>query len=268
MSNSLKYVANSPGELISQLRNASNPRLGRFGEKIYRFHMENQGYSVQALHEQMADFLVQGLGRVDVKTKGIEKTTVRLKRRIPNTCYCFVDLNEESINLEHEDSNGNLIRGREVVTWPQAYQYWMRLPPLRIERAKTELKNLISSQIFEIKSWIEANWSLRAAGIYREGRNTQESMVRGKNPWGPITFHEPPEARRKIDLKALIYFDSGQIYKLIAYPISNRSEIRWVKGRTNPLSVSFDPLTIDPKFIFSNLLDFKLNFPKRFPRMP
>jgi hypothetical protein len=250
-------------ELKSALAATTPPRLGRFGEKIYALFMQQQGHTIEGLHKEKADFKVQDLGRVDVKTRGFGSPTARTRLRVPNTIYCFVDLHASHIVLTHEDSAGRVIRPTETVDWEQALAYWNDLN-YRLTSAKSELKERILLQTDELRRWIEEHWKLKAAVVYREGRATQESMTSGKNPWGPITFYEWPTAKRFIDLKVLAYFDGDSIYQIMAYPIDRREEIDWKEGRTKKDTKSFDPKTIHPKFVFADIQTFKQDFPKRF----
>ncbi len=258
----------SVSELVSRLRerirNASTPRLGKFGEKIYASHMQAEGYRLSALHEQKADFLVEGIGRVDVKTRGLGKTTARTRQRVAKTWYCFVDLMEDGIHFVHEDEGGAEVPPAGVIAWQQALEYLERTDYV-FSSGKSELKEFIHGQLEGLKLWISVHWMKSAAIIYREGRSTQQSMANGKNPWGPVTFHEPPHARRTVDLKVLLYFDGPEIYEVFAYPISRRSEINWIPSRTNDRAVSFDPATLDTKFKFNSLEEFKSSFLERFP---
>lgn len=252
-------------ELKSTLKRSTAPRLGRFGEKIYAMAMIKQGYDIQTLHKEKADFFVQGLGRVDVKTKGFGRPSSRSLKRVPNTTYCFVDLHDEHIALSHEDAAGRTLQPTEFVTWDQAVADWNELN-YRLASVKSDLAARILLQTSDLKDWIERNWRQRAAIVYREGRETQKSMTSGKKPWGPITFYEWPTAKRIIDLKVLAYFDGDKIYQIMAYPIRLREEIAWTHGRTKEGTMSFDPRTVPSKFVFSDVEDFKLNFPKRFMR--
>lgn len=251
-------------QLKSLLRKTTGAKLGSFGETIYRIFVSKKGHAIKSLHRRRADFSVQALGRVDVKTKGIGSKTRRIKVREPDTIYCFVDLFEEYITLTHEDASGRSVQPEESIEWNDALADWNDQEKFPLNSEKDDVDAEIKRQTDELKHWISENWQLKAAVVYREGPSTQESMEAGNEPWGPNTFHESPKARRKIDVKVLAYFDRTQMYRLMAYPIRLREEVHWTRDRASKEKRSFDPKTIDPKFVFENLADFRLNFPKRF----
>jgi hypothetical protein len=245
------------------IRNASKPSLGKFGEKIYCSIMLEAGYEVNSLHEQRADFWVAGIGRVDVKTKGLGRIPTKLYRRMQNTYYCLIDLYENEIQYVHEDENSNRVAPQGILSWQQAFDYWSQERP-RLSNQKSELKSQITEVITELRTWILNHWNMKAAVVYREGMNTQESMTSGRNPWGPVTFYENPMSRRKIDLKILIYFEGSLVYRVFAYPMSHIDKIEWTKGRTKENTVSFDPKKLNTIFQFTDIQDFKCQFPHRF----
>ncbi|MGV0961969.1 MAG: hypothetical protein ACOYB1_19255, partial [Limnohabitans sp.] len=179
--------------------------------------------------------------------------------------YCFVSLKETQIDLEHEDWARNTIMHPLSLDWEQAANYWHG-DNIHLENEKSALTTKIKLQTKELKNWIEREWKLKAAVVYREGRSTQESMTSGKKPWGPVTFYESPDAKRKIDIKVLMYFDQGEVWRVMAYPIKLRDEIIWYQGRTNSSQFAFDPWSIDGKFIFGTVDELKIDFVDRFWR--
>lgn len=249
-------------DLVNDLKSATAPRLGRFGEKIYAQFMTERGHSVQSLHKDGADFVVSDLGRVDVKTKGFGKVRWGGLRR-SDTVYCYVDLSDDGVELTHQSSTGEPIGKIAKLTWAEVCCLWGK-DDYRLTSATSEAKVAILQRTRALKDWIRMQWGQKAAVIYRNGRRTQESMEGGVNPWGPVTFYEPLTAKRKIDIKVLMYFEGGDVYKVLAYPIDRRHEINWVVGRAKEDSVSFDPGLIDEKFKFVSEDDFKINFKIRF----
>lgn len=252
-------------ELKAELTQATTPRLGRFGEKIYKHFMIGEGFQLEGLHKEKADFIVEGIGRVDVKTKGFGKRTAKTRNRISNTNYCFVSLHDTHIELEHEDEFANEIRKPDRISWSVALDFWSS-DEYRIISAKSDLKDAIKDYTQALKYWIEKNWQLKSAVVYREGRSTQESMTSGDNPWGPVTFYESPSAKRKIDIKVLVYFDRLDVWNVMAYPLALRDEIEWTISRTNEKITSFNPHAIDRKFVFENVDHFKCEFINRFEK--
>lgn len=255
--------ANVVRELKNALSITTAPRLGKFGEKIYKHLMIKNGHAIQGVHQRKIDFKVDGLGFVDVKTSGLGKKRAQVSTRQHSVNYCFVHLKDALIEIEHEDWAGNRILPTLTLSWEQAANYWYG-ENIRLENEKSELTAKIKQQTEELKSWICHEWKMKAAVVYREGRSTQESMASGKKPWGPVTFYESPNAKRKIDIKVLMYFDQGEVWRVMAYPIKLRDEIAWYQGRTNSDQVTFNPRTINKKFVFLNVLEFKANALRNF----
>lgn len=250
-------------ELKETLAQTTTPRLGRFGEKIYKHFMLQEGFQLQGLHKEKADFIVEGFGRVDVKTRGLNIKTPKIKNRIADTNYCFVQLRDENIKLDHEDEHGKTIRSSDEISWAQALEFWLS-DEHRLTPANTKVKAEILKVKNQVAKMIADDWGLKPSLIYREGRKTQESMTSGKNPWGPVTFYHSPSSKRKIDIKVLLYFDQADIWQVMAYPISLMHEIQFEESRTNSTVTSFNPHTINKKFVFKDLKDFEQNFLLRF----
>jgi hypothetical protein len=250
-------------ELKEKLAHTTTPRLGRFGEKLYKHFMVREGFQLQGLHKEKADFIVEQFGRVDVKTKGFNVKTPKLKNRVADTNYCFVELHDDHIKLDHEDEHGNTIRTSDKLSWANALEFWLA-DEHRLTSANSALKAEILEQTRLLADQISINWGLKPAVIYREGRKTQESMTSGKSPWGPVTFYESPSSKRKIDIKVLLYFDKLDVWQVMAYPIALMREIDFHASRTNSSVTTFNPHTIDKKFFFADVQDFQKNFLTRF----
>lgn len=255
--------ANAITQLKDTLRGTTAPRLGKFGERIYKHLMIEKGHAIQGVHQRRIDFKVDGVGFVDVKTSGLGKKRTQVAKRQEGVNYCFVSLKETQIDIEHEDWTRNTIMPLVSLDWEHAASYWYG-ENLRLENEKSALTTKIKLQTKELKDWIEREWKMKAAVVYREGRSTQESMTSGKRPWGPVTFYEPPNAKRRIDIKVLMYFDQGEVWRVMAYPIRLRDEIVWYQGRTNSTQIAFDPWSINNKFVFMTVNDFKINFMEKF----
>lgn len=252
---------NAVSALKEALRKTTAPRLGKFGERMYKHLMIENGRVIQGVHQRRIDFNVDGIGFVDVKTSGLGKKRVHVVNRQEGVNYCFVSLQESHIEIHHEDWVQNVILPPMSLDWDKAANYWQG-GNIRLENEKSELTAKIKQQTNDLKKWIEREWQMKAAVVYREGRSTQESMTSGKQPWGPVTFYEPPDAKREIDIKVLMYFDQGVVWRLMAYPIRLRDEIVWYQGRTNSTQVAFNPHTIDAKFVYEDVDLFKRNFLK------
>lgn len=248
--------------LKQQLRHASNPHLGKFGESVYAQLMSKLGHSVEKLHQRRADYLVSGIGRVDVKTKGFLAKTPRTTSRVSETTYCFVDLEEHGISMTHQDCEKRTTLPSRLVTSDEAFDLWSSRPHV-IKTAKSALKEALTKRKGSLVEWITETWTLKAAVVYREGVHTQSSFATGSKPWGPDNFHEDSSNPRKLDLKVLIFFEGETDYQVMAYPMRLRSEIHWEPARSTG-RLAFDPKAIDSKFVFKNIADFQLNYPQRF----
>lgn len=249
--------------LKSHLRQASGPHIGKFGELIYAQYMSGLGYEVERLHEEQADYFVHGIGRVDVKTKGLTSATTRLSKRAPETTYCFIDLEEAGISMVHDDDVSRVPTPSALISWEEAFDLWARRP-YKIKRKKSVLSVKLDEKKKELVRWIAGNWNLKAAVVYREGRQTQNGFASGKEPWGPDTFHASAGSRRSLDLKVLIFFEGEGEYKVMAYPMRLWDRIKWGPARGSKNRFAFDPEAIDPIFVFADIADFQANFPKRF----
>lgn len=248
--------------LKNQLRQATSPHLGKFGEAVYAQIMSKLGHTVEKMHYRRADYFISAIGRVDVKTKGFLSKTPRTTKRVSETTYCFFDLEEHGISMTHQDCDKRTTLPSMLVTWDEAFDLWSSRPFV-IKTSKSTLKDALANRKKILVQWIAENWALRAAVVYREGMHTQSSFATGSKPWGPDNFHEDPSNPRNLDLKVLIFFEGETDYQVMAYPMRLRSEIHWEQARS-PGRLAFDPKTIDSKFVFKNIADFQLNFPQRF----
>lgn len=248
--------------LKQQLRQASNPHIGKFGEAVYAQLMSKLGYSVEKMHQSRADYFVRGVGRVDVKTKGFLAKTPRTIKRVCETTYCFVDLEEHGISITHQDYEKRTTLPSRFITWDETFYLWRHCPYV-IKTAKSALKEALTKRKGFLAEWIAETWALKASVVYREGAHTQRSFATGSKPWGPDNFHEDQSNPRNLDLKVLIFFEGETDYQVMAYPMRLLSEIHWRSARS-PERLAFDPNAIDSKFVFKDIADFQLNFPQRF----
>ncbi len=256
-------LACSVEELKNQLRLATSPTKGSFGEKIYALHMLSQGRSVESWHEESTDFKVEGLGRVDVKTRGLGKTGARTSNRISGTVYSFVELYEDRIDVTHEDAERCIVLPTVRVDWEQALCFWNELD-YQLRPVDTTLGSLIEQKKTALERWILEHWQLKAAVRHRHGRDTQRNMTGGKRAWGPTSFYESPTARVKHDLRVMLHFDHENIYQILAYPVRLRDEIIWLKSPMNNKSITFNPAALCAKFVFKDEADFQSEYPRRF----
>ncbi len=259
-------MINDASELREMLSNFSAPHIGKFGENLYSFTLSKLNVKHEKMHQDGADFMVENLGRLDVKTRGLGKKTAKIKKRLPNTFYAFVHLNVNKIDLEIEDDQGRRVGDVVCITWSDALECWNATPRV-IQKAKSQFREAIKHQQLDLESWIRTNWNLKAKSIYRHGRKNQDGM--SKSGWGPETFYESSVTKRKLDIKILMYFDGSEVYEVMAYPIRLRDEIDWKispKGPAKKLNgiYSFHPLKIDKKFVFENVEQFKATFQSRF----
>jgi len=86
--------------------------------------------------------------------------------------------------------------------------------------------------------------------------------------WGPESFYQDvSKMSAKCDLVVLVYFAAKEPRTVFAYPLSRSAEIAWIPKPVGPNRSgrkSFDPKTLDPKFVFAGLAQFEREFPDRF----
>ena len=56
-------------QLKDYLKTCNTSRSGQFGEKLFEYLIEEMDIKIDSVHKEGADFLVNGIGRVDVKAK-------------------------------------------------------------------------------------------------------------------------------------------------------------------------------------------------------
>jgi len=256
-------------ELKDYLRTCNKSRTGQFGEKLFEYLIEMKGNKIQSVHKEGADFYVQGIGRVDVKSKvklneshGSRYT--RISKKIPDTSYCYVLFWEDIVEVQLIDDVNSYNNFNQLVSWKNALECWA----LKIKHKKsaqadnTEKVKLIKNDLIV---WIKDNWGLQGKVIYRQGREAQQNMSKGG--WGPESFYEKTDSKSLPDLKILLYFDGPDVYEVNAYPITRLSNIKWVdspKGPNKKGIMTFKPYELDLIYKFDTVAQFKKEFLVRF----
>ena len=116
----------------------------------------------------------------------------------------------------------------------------------------------------EIAGWVKNEWGLHARVISRSGKKAQDSFE--NNGWGPNNFYTTLNQRKNYDLTILLYFEVGEIYKILAYPMGLIDEIKWRskdKGPNLQKVMIFDPRELNGKFVFSTFGEFKDEYLER-----
>jgi len=256
-------------ELKGYLRTCNTSRSGQFGEKLFAFIVEEMGLKINSVHKEGADFLVEKIGRVDVKAKvkldeTLGSSYARVTKKLPKTSYCYVLFWSDLIEIELINDSNPANNFNQLVGWEKAFDCWStkitHIKPVQAdhtEKVKSIQKGLIT--------WIEDIWGLKAKIIYRQGRAAQENM--SKSGWGPESFYEKPNSKTLPDLKILLYFDGPNVYEVNAYPLSHFGNIRWYQSPKGPNKegiMTFKPNELDPIYKFESIEQFKKEFLKRF----
>ena len=256
-------------ELKDYLKTCNNSRRGQFGEKIFEYFIKETGKKIDSLHKEGADFLVEGIGRVDVKAKVrlnhvLGSRYPRIYRKIPNTSYCYVLFWGDAVEIQLIDDANPSNNFNKVVGWENAYKCWATKIKYKkpAQLYNTEIVKLTRK---DLVVWVEDNWGLKAKIIYRQGREAQENMSKGG--WGPESFYEKLTTKSLPDLKILLYFDGSEVYEVDAYPISHHEKIKWFESPKGPNKkgiFTFKPKELNPIYKFDSVTQFKEDFLGRF----
>ena len=256
-------------DLKDYLKTCNTSRIGQFGEKLFKYLIEEMDIKIDSVHKEGTDFFVNGIGRVDVKAKvrlddSLGSSYPRISKKLPNTSYCYVLFWGNMIEIQLIDDVNPMNNFNKLVSWDIAFDCWTA----KIKHKKSTLAGnteKVKSTLKELICWVKDNWGLRAKIIYRQGRQSQDNM--SKSGWGPESFYENPNSISLPDLKILLYFDGPEIYEINAYPISHLSNIRWFdspKGPNKKGIMTFKPYELDPVYKFDTVKQFKQDFLNRF----
>jgi hypothetical protein len=248
--------------IINKLTSA---KQGQIGEKLFEEYLNLKKIKYLKLHKNGADFEVENIGRVDLKTRNClrknsgDKVT-KFRHKLPDVKYIYLSFWSDKITFTL-DSEGILSYFDEL-SWDDFSSIYSDFDiPLLNELSKSEINNFKN----QIKEWVLNNWKLRVKVISRSGRKAQDNFE--KNGWGANNFYTKPSARSKYDLVVLLYFDQKLIYKIHSYPINIIDNIQWYakdKGPNLEGIMIFDPKVLNKSMVFESLDQFKSEFKFRF----
>jgi hypothetical protein len=256
-------------DLKNYLNTCNTSRSGQFGEKLFEYLTEGMGVKIDPIHKEGADFIVEKIGRVDVKARvrldeSLGSSYSHVSKKIPKTSYCYVLFWKEMIEVQLIDDAKPSNNFNKLVSWDNAFDCWNTKIRYKKPAQAVHTEKVKSTQK-ELVAWVKANWGLRAKIIYRQGREAQEKM--SKSGWGPESFFEKADSKNLPDIKILLYFDGPDVYEVNAYPISNLSNILWLdspKGPNKKGIMTFKPHELDPIYRFETINQFKQDFSNRF----
>lgn len=270
----------TPDELKARMRNerdAGNTRYGGDGERIVAEFLKDLGHAVEPVHAAGIDLSVDGLLSVDVKTHlalGKKAThrppAVSTAVKQAGVHYPRVVFYDDCVRIFDCPCLGNKLSPVEL-TW-EATGALLARSPQKARRPVADPLGVRAAQravCDALRSWIEAHWGLVARVVFRGNPIVQDSMSR--QAWGPESFYQDPEKMAsKIQLVVLLYFDGADARKVLAYALGQSAEIRWDKKAVGPNPagrMTFNPHTLDPKFVYAGVDAFKNEFLRRSPSL-
>jgi hypothetical protein len=240
---------------------ATAAQLGKFGENLFEKYLNSKAIDYKRVHQRGIDFVVDGIGDLDLKTKKYLEIknngkVNRYRFKLDGVKYGYLQLFSDKIII-YLDSNG-LVSHFGEIKWTECVQM---MCDFEFRKNSQKPSSFATAKKKEICNWIKSQWGLDARIISRSGKKAQDSFE--DNGWGPNNFYSGVSGRKKYDATVLIYFDEGDIYKIFAYATTLIDEINWFskdKG-PNPQGIMiFNPRNLNNKFIFSSLDDFKENY--------
>lgn len=259
-------------EYLHKLKASRNTRYGAFGEKIFAHYMW-KSHSVRSLHKHGADFLVDGVDRVDVKTSlmlnkrsGASFVKVSKGQQIPGTDYAYVLLLSDVVAL-YLAKNLAVPTHKVDISWNEALAIFnsdnTKILPARDITAE---KIFAKITVDDLTQWLKDKLDKKAKFVIRHNKKTQDSMAR--NGWGPEAFyHDPVKNKGNVDLVVLIYFDGTLVYDLFAYPLFEHDKISFTCKQVGPNLAqrkTFSPHLLSNRYKFGSVAEFKKSVKKRF----
>lgn len=246
--------------LKNELKLTTAAQLGSFGELLLERCLAKKGVRVKKVHRNGVDFLVDGVGSVDLKTQkklnsNYDGTLRKYRHQLYGVTYWYIQFCKDKIVLLAEEDGLKIL---EEMDWQRCselvgeFDFKRRNEWVDVDAAK--LKG-------EIKEWLHREWGLDARVVSRTGKKAQDSFE--SNGWGPNNFYTLGKSREKFNLVALLYIEQGSVYKLFAYPMDLIDEIAWFpknKGPNQNGIMIFDPRVLNSKFIFRSIEEFKSEY--------
>lgn len=264
----------TPEQLKSQMRDiraAGNTSYGGDGERILSEYLRERGHVVEWVHAGGIDFALDGAINVDVKAHlALDKDSIARvpkpasRNRAVGVCYPIVVFLRNSIRIVDMPAEPSAVD----LTWEYACELLSRAG----RRGKSSSSNPAGTRAaqeaccVDMKTWIQAQWGLRAHVVYRGNPIAQGSM--SQRAWGPESFFQDVrKVTGKYDLVVLIYFDGREPRTVFAYPLSRSDQIIWLPKPVGPNRSgrrTFDPNALDAKFVFAGVTQLRAEFLRRF----
>lgn len=255
--------------LQDEINSCKAPSFGAFSERLFANELKKRNYSIESVHQDCCDFLVNGC-RVDVKGRrklesksgeSFDANVVSKNRRSPDTSYWYVVFYQNRITFFQEKE------AQFSINWHDDYVYIEKMLNRKLPKnnylSKGDSRRSTSERNQScniLKNWILDNWNLKAKVNFRSGKATQEKMA--KSNWGPVSFYINDKDLKKYDLSVMLFFDSGtdldNVYEVYVYPTSSRDEIKFRSEKmNNGTRMTFDPRCLPERFKFKSVEMFK-----------
>jgi hypothetical protein len=249
--------------LKNELKLTTVAQLGSFGEHLLERCLAKKGIRVKKVHRNGVDFLVDGVGSVDLKTQknlnsNYDGKIMKYRYQLDGVIYWYMQLCMDKVVLLVEEDGLKIL---EEIDWQRCselvsqFHFKRRNQGVDVDAAK--LKG-------EIKEWVYREWGLDARVVSRRGKKAQDSFE--NNGWGPNNFYTQEKSRQKFNLVLCLYIEQGNVYKLFAYPMDLIDEIAWLpknKGPNQNRIMIFDPRVLNSRFIFRSVEEFKDEYLER-----
>ena len=267
----------TPEALKARLRNerdSGNTRYGGDGECLVAEYLRERGHEVEFVHAGGVDLAVDGSFQLDVKTHLAfgKKATSRLPAiiasvRMIGVLYPRVVFYDDVVRMFDVPCIDDPSIPVDL-SWEAACELLSRATKrARIPLADPQGVRAAQRAVCdELRAWIASQWGVAAHVVFRGNPIAQDNM--GKRGWGPESFYQDPEkVRDKFQLVVLVYFEGPAPRTVMAYPLSHIDEITWGKKPVGPNLTkrkTFNPRTLDSKFIFAGIPQFQQTFLQRF----
>lgn len=256
-------VAPEPEMLPDMLKQLSPPRLGRFGEFIFKDTLRRiLGVAAEDWHRDQADFVAGGR-HIDVKTtrQGRDRAAGSVKphagKRLPNVGYAVVAFHADGAAVALED------KVLEFLTWPRVSELWVEWGQRRRTRPHTEARAVESSPWKPIASDLTGFF----AGVgYRARliRRTCQHRFGKQSPHDLLRDH-PGADGVTVFLDFADRVAPGAVRRIIAFPDCRKDELPRRASERNYLSQSdkrgkFAKVDLDrvpADFVFTSIGDLK-----------
>jgi len=250
--------------LINDLKNLNAPRIGAFGEYLFKyFSKEVLRVEIYGHHKNDTDFIVDG-ERVDVKTKvGINAKFNYQENK--DILYAFVEISGNDARI--------LFKGRDYkIQNDDLGMLWNRwIDGKEIEMSSKKSKDL-SDEWSDIKLEIKENFE--SFGIDALKVIQRAKQFKGESPHNLIDYVMTSQPKVKC-CRIYVEFNGhpknkNNIKKIFAFPevhIDDLPRLQNLRLKSGLVKKNVDKVDLDrmpEKYVFRDLEDLYLNYQRRF----